>query len=179
MWISEITSTEIFELDELHWYINARRGHENGTNTFIMTEISREPRQIVGFRVDGSIKAKVLQGMVDEAPWADNYYTDGLLTYLDVDFAGTHIRNPNNKNDTWMIESTNADLRHYIPGLARKSRCFFRSVETLRAVMAVFVDAYNKFGEAKLRTQVPVSHTSTAKHLHKYRYPTFSLLDYL
>jgi len=44
-----------------------------------------------------------------------------------------------------------ADLRHYIPVLRRRSRCFCRSLETLEAVIAVFIDAYNKFGEAKRR----------------------------
>ena len=40
--------------------------------------------------------------------------------------------------------------RHYIPVLARRSGCFCRSLETLEAVIAVFIDAYNRFGEAKM-----------------------------
>ncbi|MDR0406117.1 MAG: IS1 family transposase, partial [Clostridiales bacterium] len=55
------------------------------------------------------------------------------------------------KSDTHNIESVNADLRHYIPILARRSRCFPRSIETLYAVVAVFVEAYNKFGAAKMK----------------------------
>ena len=31
----------------------------------------------------------------------------------------------NNKSQTFTVESVNADLRHYIPPLHRKSRCFF------------------------------------------------------
>ncbi|MDR1464358.1 MAG: hypothetical protein LBJ11_03540, partial [Oscillospiraceae bacterium] len=44
-----------------------------------------------------------------------------------------------------------ADLRTYIPVLRRRSRCFCRKIETLRAVIEVFVDAYNKFGDAKMK----------------------------
>lgn len=49
------------------------------------------------------------------------------------------------------VESVNADLRNYIPILLRRSRCFPRKLETLYAVVEVFVEAYNKFGEAKMK----------------------------
>ena len=62
-----------------------------------------------------------------------------------------HICNVQDKKDTHNVESINADLRHYIPVLARKSRCFSRKIETLYAVIAVFVDAYNHFGSAKYK----------------------------
>ena len=118
--------------------------------------------------------------MVDSAPTAEKYCTDGCLTYLDVIFGGKHIRNPHNKKDTHNIESTNADLRHYIPGLARRSRCFYRKQETLEAVLAVFIDAYNKFGEAKFKYQIPIKNNSeNTKHLHKYRELPFNILDFL
>lgn len=143
--------------------------------------ISRLPRQIVGFDVDNSIKVKSLQGIVDSAPVAENYYTDGYLSYMDVIYGGKHIRNVEDKSDTHQIESTNADLRHYIRGLSRRSRCFFRSKETMSAVLSVFIDAYNKFGEWKLKYRKPVVHKSPNpnKHLHKWRYPVVSVLDFL
>ena len=87
--------------------------------------------------------------MIDRSPQAKNYYTDGGTSYLDVIFGGEHKRNVHNKNDTHIIEGTNADIRHYIAGLRRRSRCFFRSLETLKAVLTIFIDAYNRFGEAK------------------------------
>ena len=49
------------------------------------------------------------------------------------------------------VESINADLRHGIPVLVRKSRCFSRKIEMLYAVVAVFIDAYNRFGLAKYK----------------------------
>jgi len=146
-----------------------------------MTMVSREPRQIVSFDVQADKSSFRLQGLVDNAPEAQNYCTDGENGYPDVVFPGKHIRNIRNKRDTYIIEGTNADLRHYIPGLARKSRCFYRSLETLQAVLEVFINAYNKFGEAKLKYRVPVTHKmpNNSKHLHKFRDSPFSLLDFL
>ena len=111
--------------------------------------VSREPRQIVAFEAEKSIQAQCIQEMVDRSPPAQNYYTDGGAVYLDVMFWGRHRRNIHSKSDTYIIEGTNADMRHYIGGLRRKSRCFFRSLETLKAVLAIFINAYNRFGEAK------------------------------
>lgn len=149
LWISPSTKVETFELDEMYWYINSRKGHENGINTYIMTMVSREPRQIVAFEVDNSIRSEHIQAMVDRSLPAKNYCTDGGLVYLDVVFWGEHKRNVRDKSDTHIIEGSNADIRHYIAGLRRKSRCFFRSLETLIAMLTLFANAYNLFGEAK------------------------------
>ena len=166
----------------MHWFIKARRGHENGVNTYLMTMISRIPRQILGFTVDKGVKSERIQQMVDDNPIAENYYTDGSMVYLDVYFYdGCHKRNIHDKKDTHIIESVNADLRHYISGLRRKSRCFFRSMETLKAVLYTFINAYNKFGEAKLKCRMPVDYKSqkVTNKYHKFRYPTFSVLDFI
>ena len=151
MWISPQTKTEAFELDELYWFIGKRKGHENGINTFIMTMLSREPRQIVAYAVDNSVNTTLIQEMVERAAQAEKYYTDGGRAYLGVDFIGAHKRNMKDKSDTHNIEGSNADLRHYIAGLRRRSRCFFRSMESLQAVLYVFVHAYNRLGDAKMR----------------------------
>jgi IS1 family transposase len=181
VWISQETKFDAFELDEVFWYIKTRKGYENGINTYIMTMISRLPRQILGFGVENSVESKTVQAMVDSVPAAEKYFTDGGHAYMDVIFGGKHIRNAENKKDTHEIESTNADLRHYIAGLARRSRCFFRSRETLCAVLSVLIDAYNKYGEAKLKYRKPVVHKTpnSNQHLHKYRDFPFSILDFL
>jgi len=146
-----------------------------------MTMICPEPRMIVGFEVAADKGAAHIQNIVDNAPWAKKYCTDGYFGYLDVVFPGEHVRNTHDKRDTHNVESINADLRHYIPVLRRRSRCFCRKIETLRAVIEVFVDAYNKFGEAKLRWRVPTQHKdiNPTKHLHKFRDPPFSFLDFI
>ena len=116
-----------------------------------MTMVSREPRQIVGFDVAFDKSSERIQNIVDNTPEAEYYCTDGYNGYIDIVYPGKHIRNIHDKSDTFTVEGVNADLRHYIPVLARRSRCFSRSLETLKAVVAVFVDAYNKFGLAKFK----------------------------
>ena len=143
--------------------------------------VSREPRQIVGFDVARDKSPERIQSIVDLAPDVQYYCTDGYLGYIDIVYPGKHIRNVHNKNDTFTVEGINADLRHYIPGLARRSRCFYRKIETLDAVLSVFVDAYNKFGDAKSKCRIHTNHKSTKhkKHLHKFRDCPFSFLDFL
>lgn len=43
VWISPSTNLDAFELDEIFWFRDGRKGHANGVNTFIMTMISRTP----------------------------------------------------------------------------------------------------------------------------------------
>jgi len=182
VWISPLTKFDAFELDELHWFLNRRIPLDLRQNSYVCTMISREPRQIVAFKVDNSITQEALQNMVDSVKIAEKYFTDGSTSYLEVDFgADRHVRNVRDKSDTHNVESTNADLRHYIAGLARKSRCFYRNTENKTAVLSVYLDAYNKFGEAKLKYRRPVEHRSPtpSKHLHKWKYPTYSALDFL
>ena len=126
--------------------------------------ISRIPRQIVAFAVDKSVNAKTLQRIVNSTAPAKYYFTDGCAVYRDVDFIGLLKQNFEDKSDTHNIESTNSDLRHYIPTLKRKSRCFPRKKENLNDVLSVFIDAYNKYNEAKLRYD---------------RQPPFSILNFI
>jgi len=135
----------------MYWFVGRKGRSETRENTYIITVVSRNPRQIVGFDVAFDKSPERIQVIVDAAPPAENYATDGYLGYIDVVYPGKHIRNVSNKNDTFTVESVNADLRHYIPILRRRSRCFPRSLDTLRAVIEVFVEAYNKFGEAKMK----------------------------
>ena len=104
---------------------------------------------ILGFDVAQDKTSQRIQQIVDSAPEARRYYTDGYVGYLDVIYPGRHIYNIHDKKDTFTVEGVNADLRHYIPILARRSRCFPRKLETLYAVVEVFVAAYNRFGIAK------------------------------
>jgi len=139
------------ELDELYWFVGQKPRTETRENTYVMTMVSRLPRQIVGFDVAFDKSPERIQAIVDNAPEAKSYCTDGWSGYADVVYPGRHIRNARDKSSTFTVESVNADLRHYIPILRRRSRCFPRRLETLRAVLEVFDDAYNKFGVAKMR----------------------------
>ena len=161
-------SYEILEMDELYWFVLRKPRTETRENVYLTTLVSRSPRQIVGFDVAFDKTPKRIQNIVDSAPCAKAYATDGFLGYIDIVYPGKHIRNVNDKKDTFTVEGINADLRHYIPVLARRSRCFARTLETLAAVVEVFVEAYNRFGVAK-------------QHFYKYRTkgePPFGLVDF-
>ena len=131
MWISRATDFSDFELDELYTFIKRKSSTDEGENTYICTMISRNPHQIVSFAVDKSVNKKALQRVVDGVLIAENYFTDGCQVYCDVIFGGRHRGNVRDKKDTQSVESVNADLRHYLSGLSRRSRCFYRSEETL------------------------------------------------
>ena len=141
--------SEYVEMDELYWFIKKKERSETRENVYIITMVRRIPRQIVSFIVTTENTSLKIQEVVDNGPESENYCTDGYNAYLDVIFPGEHIRNVHDKKDTYTVEGVNADLRHYIPLLRRRSRCFARSIETLTAVIDVFVEAYNRFGLAK------------------------------
>ena len=157
------------ELDELYWFIERKPRTKTHENVYLLTAVSRNPRQIVGFDVAFDKSSDRIQRIIDGAPPAQNYCTDGFSGYIDVVYPGRHVRNARDKSDTYTVEGVNADLRHYIPVLARRSRCFARKLETLQAVVEVYAQAYNQFGRAKQKWRLT----------HQKGELPFSALDYL
>ena len=86
-------SPEIYELDELYWYIGKRPRTETRENVYLMTMVSREPRQIMGYDVAMDKSPERIQKIVDGAAEAKQYCTDGWSGYIDVVYPGKHIRN--------------------------------------------------------------------------------------
>lgn len=162
---------QILELDELYWFTGKKAKTETRENTYVMTMVSRLPRQIVGFDAAFDKSPARIQNIVDNAPPSETYCTDGWWGYVDVVYPGKYIRNVRDKSNTFTVEGINADLRHYIPILRRRSRCFPRSIETLKAVLEVFVMAYNAFGIAKAKYRQNKD--------KKSRELPFSILDFL
>ena len=164
-------SLEVLELDELYWFIGEKPHTETRENVYLMMMVSREPRNIIGFDVAFDKSPNRIQSIVDNAPAAKKYCTDGWTGYVDIVYPGQHIRNICDKSNTFTVESVNADLRHYIPVLARRSRCFARRLDTLKSVIEVFVDAYNRFGVAKMNFR-------RNRDINSRELP-FSILDFL
>ena len=48
------------------------------------------------------------------------------------------------KGETYRVEGMNAELRHYLARLQRRSRCFSRCAEALRRSVKLFVFAWNR-----------------------------------
>jgi hypothetical protein len=53
------------------------------------------------------------------------------------------------KLETYSVEAVDADLRHYLKRLARKSRCFSRQMNSLVDNLKLFVYCYNQRQLAK------------------------------
>jgi len=86
-----------------------------------------------------------------------------MPTYLALLYhPGIHITLPN-KSQTYRVEGNNAELRHYLARLARRSRCFSRSLTVLWQAVKVFVYAWNR------------------RQLYRHAYPIYPahLMDFL
>ena len=108
-----------------------------------MTVVDRTSRCIVSWAVVWQRSEAVLQALLDASPYAQDYFSDAFTLYQAGIYAGTHHPMPD-KSQTYAVEAVNAELRHYLARLARRSRCFSRSLEALRLAVRLFVFAWNR-----------------------------------
>jgi insertion element IS1 protein InsB len=105
---------------------------------------------------------EALQACLERAPQAKQYYSDAFPVY-DTLYYGAPYEMRTDKQETYSVEAVNADLRHYLKRLARKSRCFSRRIQSLARNIRLFVYCYNQ------------------RQLAKQMYPKYSfhLIDFL
>src|SRR5688500_10091708 len=84
-----------------------------------------------------------MQSVVDAAPHARTYYSDAFNTYRELCWWGEH-RAMYDKSQTYSVEGDNAQLRHYLARLGRRSRCFSRCLVALRRAVDLSVHAWNQ-----------------------------------
>jgi len=84
-----------------------------------------------------------MQACLERAPRAKQYYSDAFPVY-DTLYYGAPYELRNDKRETYSVEAVNADLRHYLKRLARKSRCFSRCPYALKCAIIIFVFCYNQ-----------------------------------
>ena len=84
-----------------------------------------------------------LQACLERAPQARQYYSDAFPAYKSL-YYGAPFELRDDKCETYSVEAVNADIRHYLKRLARKSRCFSRSVLALKQALQLFVFCYNR-----------------------------------
>ncbi len=94
---------------------------------YIVTAVDRATHTIVSWTVVPHRDLAALQPVVDHAPQAHTYYSDGLPGYQGLVYGldGTHTA-VLDKSETYSVEGGNADLRHYLARVVRRSRCFSR-----------------------------------------------------
>jgi IS1 family transposase len=106
---------------------------------YVITQVDRDTRCIVGWDVVWERDTDALQAMLDRSPQARQSYSDAFSTYGTLVYApGKHQAN---KRQTYSVEADNAELRHY---LARKSRCFSRCIHALWRAIKLLVYAWNR-----------------------------------
>ena len=109
-----------------------------------MTQVDRATRCILSWAVVWERTTEALQDVVAGAAPAAQYYSDALATYETlVYYPGRHAVAPG-KSQTYSVEADNAELRHYLARLGRKSRCFSRSIDALHGAVKLFVQAWNR-----------------------------------
>jgi insertion element IS1 protein InsB len=120
-----------------------------------VTQVDRETRCIVNWRVLEVRSEPAFQAMVDESPQAQQYYSDAFGVYDQLIYDPAQHQALPDKSQTYSVEGCNADLRHYLARLARRSRCFSRCLDALRRAIKIFVFAWNR------------------RQLFKRKYPTY------
>ena len=109
-----------------------------------MTFVERKTSCIIGWSVQPERTQSELQTILDTSPQAVWYYSDLFATYKTLLYTpGTHTPMPD-KSETYRVEGMNAELRHYLARLARRSRCFSRCIHALRRAIRLFVYVWNR-----------------------------------
>ena len=121
-----------------------------------MTLVDRTTSCILGWTVEFERTTTCLQQMVDDAPQAAFYFSDLFASYRQLIYAPGHYTPMPDKSETYRVEGDNAEIRHYLARLARRSRCFSRCVHALRRAIQLFVFAWN------------------SRQLMRHRYPKYT-----
>jgi IS1 family transposase len=98
-----------------------------------MTIVDRETRCFLSIQAVWQRSEEVGQQMVNRAP-AQQYYSDQYPLY-DLSLS--------DKSETYSVEGDNAELRHYLTRLVRRSRCFSRCLQWLNRHLLAFAHAWN------------------------------------
>ena len=125
--------------------------------------MERRTSCIVGWQVVVERDEVTLQALLDDSPQAIWYYSDLFVTYNALLYTpGKHTPMPD-KSQTYRVEGVNAELRHYLARLRRKTRCFSKCVKALIRTLKLFVFAWNR------------------RQLRKQRFPDypFHLIDFV
>ena len=109
-----------------------------------MTFVDRATRCILGWRVVFERTGEVVQTLLTETVQGHRYYSDLFEAYQTVVYWPAEHFPMSGKSETFSVEGDNAELRHYLARLGRRSRCFSRCVQALRRAVQLFCFAWNR-----------------------------------
>ena len=106
---------------------------------------------------------EAIQQLVDRAPKAKWYFSDGFDAYRWLWYHYGRFEVAKGKSETYSVEADNAELRHYLARLARRTRCFSRCPYALECAIRSYVYAFNH------------------RQLYKHRYPLYpaNVMDFV
>ena len=108
-----------------------------------MTMVDRATRCFLGIRAVLQRTQTVGQQMVNQAR-AEQYYSDQFPLYDSLTYLRGYHLSLFDKSETYSVEGNNAELRHYLTRLARRSRCFSRCLNWLNRHLKAFAHAWNR-----------------------------------
>ena len=108
-----------------------------------MTIVDRQTRCFLAIEAVEKRTQATAQQMVMQAP-AEQYYSDQYYLYDHLSYRrGPHLSLAD-KSETYSVEGDNAELRHYLTRLVRRSRCFSRCLVWLNRHLKAFAHAWNQ-----------------------------------
>ena len=108
-----------------------------------MTIVDRETRCFLSIRAVWQRSQWAGQHMVNRAP-AQQYYSDRFPLYDSLVYRKGYHLSLSDKSETYSVEGDNAELRHYLTRLVRRSRCFSRCLHWLNRHLKAFAHAWNQ-----------------------------------
>jgi IS1 family transposase len=118
-----------------------------------VTYIDRATRCIMNWTVTFERSDEVLQDLLDDTQPARWYYSDAALVYAELLYPETHFM-MSDKSQTFSVEGVNAELRHYLARLVRRSPCFSRCPLALHCAVCLFVFCSNLASSTNSATQL-------------------------
>jgi insertion element IS1 protein InsB len=109
-----------------------------------VTFVDRATRCVVNWSVCWEPNGDLVDQMLAESSHGRWYYSDANLIYEGRGYYPGHHTGLRDKSETYSVEGNNAELRHYLARLVRKSRCFSRCIEALRKAVRLFVYYWNQ-----------------------------------
>lgn len=129
---------------------------------YILTVVDRATHCLLSWDAVSERNTANLQACLERSPQARQHYSDAFPAYDNL-YYGAPYEMRSDKKETYSVEAVNADLRHYLKRLARRSRCFSRRLDALLKNLRLFAYCYNQ------------------RQLRKQQYPqyTLPLIDFL
>ena len=106
---------------------------------------------------------EAFQAVVDQSPHGRQYFSDHNPIYSTLVYYPGKYAQSDGKSDTYSVEGINAEFRHYLARLVRRSRCFSRCPFALECAIKLFVFCHN------------------SRQLYKHKYPNYAshIIDFV